>query len=274
MNAAFWKVAESVHHPGMGTENVGMLLYAVTKMLRPPRALAVGLGYTTLFLLQALADAYAEARSDYELMQSESGDAGRREILHDIEADHVPQRGRLVALDDFSDDGGRLTHMLRCISHLGLDVHLELHRARYDEGVLERQTAGFQLAWVDCGHQLDYAELTNRIWSLIEGDGMLGVHYTYVDVVAEVSGGRERIVIPGPWLNAVKRQQLSAGLDASFELLSLVEPHKFRQGSLTLLRKNDATDRCRATSLAQEQSSLYGTPGQALVDLNEGGAGD
>jgi hypothetical protein len=273
LNAAFWKVAGSVHHPGMGTENVAVLLYALVKMLRPPRVLAVGLGYSTLFLLQALADAYDEALRDYELMQGKSLNPARREVLHEIKVDRTPKPGRLVAIDDFSDNGGRLTQLLEGISHLHLDSHMELNRERYDGGVLERQAAGFRLAWVDCGHQLEYTDLTNRIWPLLHDEGgVLGMHYTYVDVAAEFPEGLERIVMPGPWLNAVRRQQLEAGLNAHFELLSIPEPHKFRQGSLTLLRKVDPGDRCRGTSLAQENASLYGVSGLALLDLNADGS--
>jgi predicted O-methyltransferase YrrM len=269
VNSAFWEVAESVHHPGMGTENVAVMLYALVKMLRPSHVLAVGLGYSTLFLLQALADSCEEALRDYELMQGNTLNPARREVLHEIEADRKPKPGRLVAIDDFSDDGGRLKQLLKGISHLHLDGYMELHREKYDAGVLERLHGGFQLVWVDCGHQLEYIDLTNRVWPLLHNEGgVLGMHYTYVDVAADFSGRLERIVIPGPWLNEVRRQQLQAGLDARFELLSILEPHKFRQGSLTLLRKVDHGDQCRETSLAQENASLYGVSGPTLSDLN------
>ena len=37
----------------MGTENMGPLLYALVRFLKPRRVLEVGAGFTTLFILQA-----------------------------------------------------------------------------------------------------------------------------------------------------------------------------------------------------------------------------
>jgi len=58
-----------------------------------------------------------------------------------------------------------------------------------------------------------------------------------------------------------------AGSQCNFEVLTFVEPHKFRQGSVTVIRKLDVTSQCRPGSIAQEHIALYGSPGSNLLDM-------
>jgi len=266
MNGEFRAVADTLFDPGMGTENAATLLYAVAAMRRPSRVLAVGLGYSTLFLLQALADNHAAARRDAAIVAGHVDAPARRDVLDETQpVDTEPPR--LIGIDDFSADPARLTHFLRCVERLQLSSYLELQRCRYQD--LDPATLpALQFAWIDCGHQLDYSDLINRYWPLLDADGgVLALHYTYVDVLLRAVDGDERLLIPGPCLNALGNQQRRTGRDGAFELLTLVEPHKLRQGSVTLLRKLAPVDRCRAASLEREQHDLYGSPGTALLDL-------
>ena len=43
-----------------GAENLGPMLYSLVRFAKPARVLEVGAGYTSVFLLQALADNAAE----------------------------------------------------------------------------------------------------------------------------------------------------------------------------------------------------------------------
>lgn len=267
LDTQFFSVARVLMHPGMGTENVGPLLYALACMRRPRRVLAVGLGYSTLFLLQALADAEREAARDRALLDQRLHDPARVEVLLPEAVDTMP--AVLVGCDDFSDDDGRLGQLQRCVDRLELGSRMRLHRCRYQDLPDEPEAPPYDLVWIDCGHQLDYAELCNRFWPKLQPDGgLLGMHYTHVDVPVDTGeGAPQRVVVAGPWVNAVKRQLADAGPAARFELLSLVEPHKARQGSVTLLRRLEPHDGCRPGTLAQENLALYGTAGSALETL-------
>jgi hypothetical protein len=249
----------------MGTENAGPLLYALACMRRPHRTLAIGLGYSTLFLLKALSDFFARAEHDRLVLAGKINDPARREILDSLEGEFpVP---KLVGIDDFSQEPERLDHMMRCIERLRLSPFFELRRGKCSADLIGGQEA-YEMIWIDCGHQIEYPELLNMCWPVLEDDGgILGIHYTYVDVALPSQGVDGRMVIPGPWANAVKRQMLEAGVSANFELLSLVESHKFRQGSLTLLRKTSQIDRCRAATLDEEYLQLYGQRGEELNNL-------
>ena len=52
----FLEVARPLHASHMGCENMGPMLYALVKFVKPGRVLEVGAGYTSLWLLQALRD--------------------------------------------------------------------------------------------------------------------------------------------------------------------------------------------------------------------------
>lgn len=267
----FFSVAQTLAHPGMGTENVGPLLYALTCMRRPCTVIAVGLGYSTLFLLQALADIEREEVRDLKILREEMSDPLRREVLSDWQPEISARR--LIGIDDFSDDKGRLMHLQRCVKQLEFEHFFELHNCRYQEFSPLESSLPVGLTWIDCGHQIEYADLCNRFWPMVDEDGgLLGIHYTHVDIQVKGDDGNESVVIAGPWVNAAKRQMLLAGMAAGYELLSIVEPHKQRQGSVTLLRKIDCVDRCRDNSLAQEQKALYSDTGVELQNMSERGA--
>lgn len=264
LDARFHAVARTLFHPGMGTEHVGPLLHALVSMRRPHTVVAVGLGYSTLFLLQALADVEQERARDARVLSGRLPDPARQEVLWP-DPPAGARRPRLWAIDDFSDDRGRLARLSGCVGRLGLAHLLSLQRSRHQDW---RPPAGLRagLVWLDCGHQLDYTGLCNRFWPLVDDDGgLMGMHYTHIDV--QPLADQPAVVVPGPWANAVKCALGRRGCRAGFELLSLVEPHKRRQGSVTLLRKCP-DEACRDTPCEQEQVALYGRSGEALRDLD------
>ena len=59
-DAGFLRACRPLHVQHMGCENMGPLLYALTRFVKPLRVLEVGAGYTSLWLLRALADNDAE----------------------------------------------------------------------------------------------------------------------------------------------------------------------------------------------------------------------
>ena len=57
----------------MGVENMGLLLYAICRFVKPNSVLEVGAGYTSLWLLQAMADNLAELHSCHRAAAAEGG---------------------------------------------------------------------------------------------------------------------------------------------------------------------------------------------------------
>src|SRR5262249_12021946 len=98
LDAEFFRVADPLRVPSMGTENVAPLLYALVSMLRPTSVLEIGAGYTTLFLARALADAANEARCDRQQLERAGDDGERVKILSD--AARKDYRPHLYVIDD------------------------------------------------------------------------------------------------------------------------------------------------------------------------------
>lgn len=270
IDAVFADAVGPLADPGMGTENAGPLLYALVRMQRPRNVLAVGLGYSTPFILQGLADNAAESARDAALLAAASGSA-RAALLHPgWPHDACATVGHCIGVDDFDAGGARRQALETVVHNLGLVPRLTLLHGRFESVELPLQRLPVQLAWIDAGHQLDYGALVQRCWPLLDRDGgVLALHYTHID--ADLPDGG-RAVMPGPAANEMKRQLAAAGLHARFELLNLVEPHKQRQGSVTLLRRVDLAEAAIDVPQSRLEALFYGRGGEPLPDLNHDAA--
>jgi hypothetical protein len=270
IDACFERALRPLADPGMGTENAGPLLYALVRMRRPRNVLAVGLGYSTAFILQALADNATESAGDAALLGGAGG--GARAALLDPDWPHAAGAlvGHCIGVDDFGAGSARRHALESAVHALHLETRLSLLHGRFEAVELPQERLPVQLAWIDAGHQLDYGALLRRCWPLLDCDGgLLALHYTYVDADLPEGG---RAVMPGPAANEMKRQLSAAGPGARFELLNLVEPHKQRQGSVTLLRRVDPAEAAIDVPQSRLEALLYGRGGEPLPDLNTGPA--
>jgi hypothetical protein len=254
---------------GMGTENASHLLYAMVRMRRPRAVLAVGLGYSTLFILKALADNVADQRYDTAVLSGAIDDPIRQELLLPYTDDLDDSVPLLYGIDDGSEGFDRIEAWHRCVEDTGLSRHVRFYNQRYQDFCLDALESPVEFLWLDCGHQLDYPNLMNKFWPVLrEDNGLCAVHYTYVDIDLHYDGTRRNVIIGGAPLNAMRRQLFGLDSRARFELLSIVEPYKRRQGSVTLLRKFGDEDACREAQLGDEMVALYGASGVDLNDLN------
>lgn len=228
---------------GMGTENVAWLLYSLIRMTRPHSVLEVGLGYTTPFLLKGLADNAKEWYADLEVLQSGRHMDARRDLLlpgHFVK----PYNPKLIAIDDFSVPGSSATRVLEAAKRLALDSFLVQIAGdfRGQSKAIEEQYKPFDLVWFDCGGPEEYIEFLREYWFHCASQCLVALHFTYQwqEVVSgeDPQIGTDIHLAPGAVLTELKRQHIQAGVDAHFELLSIVEPHKNRQGSVTLLRRH------------------------------------
>lgn len=137
----FLRACRSAHDAHMGCENMGPLLYALCRFVKPSRVLEVGAGYTSLWLLQALADNEAELRSCRQAVRQPgdgylvSGNAWMRPWVagtrddDDGEGTGGGERAVLHCVDDMSH-ANTTAHAVRAVAaRLGTDVHLRLHKA-------------------------------------------------------------------------------------------------------------------------------------------------
>lgn len=233
IDPAFLAAVAPLRHAGMGTENAAPLLYALVRMLRPRSVLEVGLGYTTPFLLRALADAAADRQRDLDVLRGRVPDHARRYTLRPepFHGDYAP---RLIAIDDFSIDESNATRVQAVATGLGLADRLMTLDGDF-RGMVEAVAAHAPLGfvWFDCGGPQEYADFLRLFWPLIDPEGgVLALHFTH-GLGRTVGEDPPRLeLLPSRVLAHIRAQ-----VDRNVELLSLVEPHKHRQGSVTLLRR-------------------------------------
>ncbi len=245
--------AQSLRPRGHGTEARAWALYGLVRMLRPVRLLEVGIGYTTPFLLSAIHENAREAPVERERLSGNLDRAGFLEPSFHRTA-HLP---RLVACDT---DPARAQEVRRIAEGGGLASRLDLHVG--DFRTLSSLTSSadplFDFVFFDCGGVAEYAYFLRHFWSRISPHGgLLALDYTYWTRVSRFADGRERAMkVPGSIANELRRQLAAAGVESTFEVLSLVEPHKRDQGSLTLVRRLPSSDRLRNHPFHDDLASM------------------
>ncbi len=269
LDTNFYKAVEPLYYPGMGTEHVALLLYSLIRMTRPRSVLEVGLGYTTPFIVQALVDNVGEFEADRHLLANAGEDDERRLVLAEEyhQRDYAPSHH---AIDDFSDEDSSGKAALEVIRALHLESVVRIHQGDFRGRSLEMGQSAFplDLVWFDCGGLVEYVDFIEEYWRLINPDhGMLLLHFTYSELSFVRDGVQDVKLICGPVANEVKRQQMKAGVNATFEVLSLVEPHKRRQGSVTMVRKLPWTSMCRDRDFQQEVLEIAGRSPKPIIRL-------
>lgn len=190
------------YRSGLGTENVGPFLRSMVQILRPNRILEIGAGYTTPFLLEALVN--------NERVLNDSN--VKEEYLSNYSYDP-----KLVVVDDMSL--GDLS------KRPGMKSMLQSKYFNFLEGIFQGKAAQlkeeygvFDLVWFDCGDHQAYEEFVSEYWDICSS--YIIFHFTYLD-------GK-------PNLNLTS---ILNGIRGNPSMIDIVEPHKTRQGSLTIIKK-------------------------------------
>jgi len=235
-----------------GTELIAPLLYTLIRSTRPRTVVEFGCGYTTLFLAQALTDAADEARtelsperqsdpSSWLLRTSERG----KKLMGEWERSgaffgegklqrraHAEYRPKLHCVDMFSTEAGQKGYFTSADAfreaavELGVSSVLTVHQSEWMEWT-KALTAAFppiDFLWWDGFRPPQFS----RVWKRVNPNGGLCVLHSTL--------GNSRNFA---WLQALKLKHLSKSY-ADFEVLSLLEGHKWAQNSCTMLRKTSA----------------------------------
>ena len=194
----------NLYRKGMGTENVGGFLRSMAHMLRPKRILEVGAGYTTPFLLEALIN-NERVYDDGNLK-----DSYFKDFIYD---------SQLVVIDDMSH--GEL------LQKPGMKDILSSQYVEFIQGKFEGQSdlllkkyGNFDFVWFDCGGSKEYEAFIKEYWKVCSG--YIFFHFTYRDGSPNTIHDIIKDNIP----------------DDAF-VFDIVEPHKKRQGSITMVKKNE-----------------------------------
>jgi predicted O-methyltransferase YrrM len=238
-----------VASPRMGTELVGPLLRSLVCLARAATVLEVGGGATTLYLLDALAENARRHESELRMLEAKqrlydpswaddegAADRDGAALLTWLEADPPlarpeyyaqPYQPRCVSVDDVSSPFSAASRVRDAAEQAGLAHLLDQRFCDFRDlsSVLAHPEEVFDLAWFDCGGYGEYRDFLDLYWDRVRADGgMLVLHYTltvpsHERVLTELAAHQE------------------TGIRGQFEMLSLLEPHKLMQNSVTLIRR-------------------------------------
>jgi predicted O-methyltransferase YrrM len=222
-----WMAITSVlYAESMGCENMGPLLYQLVRFTKSRRILEVGSGYTSIFLLQGLMDNIQEIHG-FQTRNIELQPYPKLSWVVDSYLKRTYNRGRLTCIDNLGHES-TTAHAVKAVAEtLRLDDLLDVeHGDAYEYGASEvLEDDELDMLWVDFGDGDKLDVFLEGYWCKVKAaGGLIIVHST---VTNEKSS---------QWLNEFKTKagSLEYGL---FELVSLMEPHKQRQNSCTMIQR-------------------------------------
>jgi len=206
---------EKYFRPGMGTENVAPFLRTLIQMVRPQRILEIGAGYTTPFILEGL-------EANKELLRENYSEYDERNLDPAYTNWHKENNDpKLVIIDDIS------------LGEFKNKFNINSKYVEFIEGKFQGRSqellnkyGEFNMIWFDCGGPPEYHEFLNEYWEICSQ--YMIFHFTFTQ-------GR-----PNPNSNIISdtiaRWQKILG-HSNVQRIDILEPHKYRQGSITVLKK-------------------------------------
>jgi hypothetical protein len=206
------------HTPGYGTEKVGPFLGSLVELARPQKILEIGFGYTTPFLLEGLKNCANglvwDGNCDKDYLDK-------------------PYDPKFVVIDDQSLEEKSERKDFRRDSLVNDDlvdfIEGDFKSASVKNRVKSDYPDGFDLVWFDCGGPNEYQWFMDNWWDDMVNEYAL-FHFTYF---------RGELNNNGKIIDKLSGQYDSDKMKwPNLSRMDIVEPHKFKQGSVTMLKKD------------------------------------
>lgn len=237
-----------------GTEHVAPLLYSLIRMLKPQTVVEFGSGYTTPYILQALKDNEDDFKLNQKLLKSRVvknfaalSEPARStltpdEWLLDETTQEIygqepvvpipsfyakPYRPRLFTFEVLPDADEYVRKLSRLVADLKLDGYFTLTagcRVTDYVKLVPPQHLPIDFAWNDFGNKKRFYDET---YASVRGDGGIMAFHNTTNSEKDHKEDLDRLFDE-------LRPQLQS---RQAELLTFLEPHKFTQRSLTVVRK-------------------------------------
>ena len=214
----------------MGCENMGGLLYALVRFIKPVSVVELGGGFTSVFLLQALADNAAEAQA-MASAASAAASLGFPWLVPGFVGAKL-DTATLHVVDTLAHAHSTAGLVAAAADALQLRRHLRFHKCDALDSdlpsILAAEVRHFGLVWLDIGAGLRLDALVRAWWPRVDPNGgIVAVHSSLTNVVGQA------------WVKSMRAASAS-GSDPQlgcFEIMSFLEPHKLFQNSVTMLRR-------------------------------------
>lgn len=217
----------ALYNPHMGVENAGPLLYSLVRFTKVRSIVEIGAGYTSLWLLQALKDNDEEMGRIAKLQ-----DRGKCRLLDTPWAiseavdSYQSRPSSLLCIDNCAHQKETATGAAAVAQNLGLSQYFEFIAGdAYD---MQFDAESIDLLWCDFGVGARMRDFAGGAWKSVRPGGFLVCHSTLTN-----QGTRD-------WLDDVRarKDESITGIPPSeFTELSLLEPQKRYQNSITILQR-------------------------------------
>jgi hypothetical protein len=198
---------------GMGTELVAPFLYSLVRMLRPTRLLEIGCGYTTPWLIKALEDnenVHIDWNADPEYFKKA----------------YAPV---LICIDNDNAASGKSDGSSSDMLH---SEYVRFYPAEFEglSAELKEEYGELDFVWFDCGGPEEYRHFCEEYLPICSG--YIFFHFTYYH-----GQPNSNHAIISEYMSADKYRDEDG--NSLWSQIDLVEPHKYRQGSVTMLKHRD-----------------------------------
>eukprot|EP00980_Cylindrotheca_fusiformis_P001729 scaffold397_cov111-Cylindrotheca_fusiformis.AAC.7 len=242
INQKFLGHAMSLYNPHMGVENLGPLLYSFIRFTKKRKIVEIGAGYTSLWIVQALAENDEELERIRALEQTD-----RCRLLNypwtlpGALEEFEREPASLLCIDNCEHQKETATGASAVAKSLGLSSYMQFRKG--DAFELELEPDSVDVLWCDfgvgsrqfssCFHNHRMRDFVSSAWRSLRPGGFLLCHTTLTNENTRT------------WLEAVRaRSEVEkTGIPPDdYVELSLLEPHKSFQNSISILQKRKSTD--------------------------------
>jgi predicted O-methyltransferase YrrM len=244
LDISFLRIAAEAfdpYRPGAGTEQMAPLLYTLVRMIRPITVVEAGSGYSTLFLLRALADNVNDIDDEARFLREKSASlqsgnindvnfngetwenwyaAGGKACGVDPSFYMKPYQPHLYSFEELPEQHVYSRTMKSVVAKLG---HASLLSQMHGAFRVESLPQQVDFAWND---QSEYVDFFQALWPRLNPKGGIIVFH---NVAASTKG----------WEAIQSIKKLRAEQD-DLEILMIPEPHKLGQSSCAILRRHSS----------------------------------
>lgn len=252
LDAHFFATAQShfsPFRPGSGTEHIAHLLYSLIRMTRPKTVVEYGSGYSTLFVLRALADNIEDVREETLGLTAKTHSSGLYGKLHeqdDIRIDKAlnqhlltwydagekacqvnphfylfPYHAHLYSFEKLGAEHDYTKRMKGAVSAIGHEsIFTHLCGQSFSRAALPKSAVPIDWCWNDDDR---YREFFQEFWEHLNPSGGIMVFHN-------VTGERD-LYDAIIWMKAQRQ------VHGDLEVLILEEPHKLNQNGCAILRR-------------------------------------
>jgi hypothetical protein len=226
----FMDQVSTLYDVHMGVENMAPMLYSIVRFLKVKSLLEVGAGYTSIFLLQALADNAKEAMNYHALSQRNKctveGQPWCVQSVLNKYMDVEGGKGVLHCVDHMGHAHTTANRVKEMSNSLGLGDHLILHDVDFWEFNLPEDNS-LDFIWLDFAASNKLMKVFEKWWGRLEDGGFVLVHSTVTNRLT-----RE-------WLEEMR----SMGNEGPFQFdqISFLEPLKMFQNSFSMFQKRSTS---------------------------------